>query len=206
MYNNLMTMQELHMRLTILVARQSGYGVRRYAIYPETARCLASWAKRQTFAPNGDLSVYQDFEVYQLRGDWPEEIAWLIERTEAVVHKFAAANCDTPLTAWRVNDVAVQRYISERAGIDWHRDFASDRSLVVVFTVEGEAYLDVREASGQEVRRVVQPGSALVLRGIDPGSTEDPRLHHRVGPPLPVPPDGDRVPCISIALRMNSSV
>ena len=68
--------------------------------------------------------------------------------------------------------------------------------LVVVYTLAGESVIDV-ELHGRVVSWRVQAGSAMVLLGCAPGRGSDPRIRHRVRPPL------NGQPRTSLALRMS---
>ena len=140
--------------------------------------------------------VYQSFATHHFAKPLPEALEWLVERTESVACAIHARGGPVWLREWRVNDVAMQRYVKPWDMIGWHRDYKQDVYLVVVYTLAGESAIDV-ELHGRVVSWRVQAGSVMVLLGCAPGRGSDPRIRHRVRPPL------NGQPRTSLALRMS---
>lgn len=198
---SLYTMNQHRMRLAVDACIDRDFAVSQRVLFPETAAVLAKWCNGLSYRPNGDMRVYQHFEQASFQsGRWPPELAWLVASTEAVVLARARARVRHGLMRWRVNDISIQRYCTDKAGIEWHRDFASDKHLVAVFTVCGTARIEVEDWTNLRHGYQLLPGALTLLSGPDTVSQNDPRLRHRIGPPL------TSEPRISIALRMNEQV
>lgn len=211
MYLSQYGLNHTRLRAAIATGREQGYGWQGGVLRPETASSLALFTESLSFGPNRDLAVEQHFDYVKYEsGDWPEEIAWLAVQTERAAIWVARRMQDAGLASWRVNDVSIQRYTSGPLAIDWHRDFASDVQLVVIWTIRGGAWIDVEDYEGGQWRYLAVRRSVQVLRGPDPSSTSceyrwrDGRRRHRVNSALgDLDLEGVR---ISIALRMNSSL
>lgn len=128
-------------------------------------------------------SIYQSFETHHFAQPYPEAVEWLVERTESVTSAIHLSGGPQWLREWQVNDVAMQRYSKPWDMIGWHRDYKQDLYLVVVYSLEGETVIDF-ELHGRIVSFRVSAGSAMVLLGCEPGRASDPRIRHRVRPPL----------------------
>lgn len=200
MHSVLMTLNSYRLGLAVDRCIDLGYAIEQSALFPETAGVLTDCAHRQAMSPSSELGVYQSFDrIMYEQGDWPDEIDWLVRSTERVVTAKALARARIGLSQWRVNDVSIQSYGDPAAGIGWHRDFARDKHLVVVFTVSGAAVVKVIDDNGHARELCAQSRSVLCLLGPDPISGSDPRLAHTVGPPL------TNETRTSIALRMTVS-
>ena len=175
-------------------------------LYPETAGYLARLCSELPFQPNGDLTVEQNFEFVNFStNDWPAEFVWLAEITEEAVHEVGRQYEDLGWCSWRVNDLTVQRY-DGRPGLGWHRDFSRDHYLVVVYTVQDSALIEVASAVSDATWRIIaQARTAMALRGYEPEAVIDARPRHNVGPSLGDQSDPENRR-ISIALRMNATL
>ncbi|MBP9827100.1 hypothetical protein KBC99_01310 [Candidatus Saccharibacteria bacterium] len=199
MYRSLMALNTHRLRLAVDSCIDNYFAVFHGVLAPETAGVFSRFSEGLDFGPSNSLVVPQSFEHFgYYEGDWPEEIGWLVEQTEAIVTARARARARHGLMRWRVNDVAIQRYSNPEDGIGWHRDFARDHHLVAIYSVIGECDLGIRNRDGVHLEYRVLPRALTLLSGPDPISGHDPRLQHRVGPPL------TDEPRISIALRMNA--
>ncbi len=198
---SLYTMNQHRMRLEVDACIDRDFAVSQRVLFPETAAVLAKWCNDLSYRPSGDMRVYQHFEQAGFQsGRWPPELAWLVEGTESVVLARARARVRHGLMRWRVNDISIQRYNDSGAGIEWHRDFASDKHLVVIFSICGAARIEVEDWAGRRHGYQLLPGALTLLSGPDTVSQNDPRLRHRIGPPL------TSEPRVSIALRMKEQV
>lgn len=140
--------------------------------------------------------IYQSFETHHFVEPYPNALEWIIERTESVARAIHLRGGPAWLRDWRVNDVAMQRYTKPWDMIGWHRDYKQDLYLVVVYTLAGGSVIDF-ELHGRIVPFRVAAGSVMVLLGCEPGRASDPRIRHRVRPPL------NSLPRTSLALRMS---
>ena len=198
MYPVLMTINGYRLRQAIDDAIDHGYGVQHGVLYPETAGVLTTRAQQLTFSPCREVGVYQHFDQVGFnRQAFPDELNWLASGVESIVRERARSRARHGLATWSVNDISVQKYADHAAGIGYHRDYASDKHIVVVFTLCGAARIGVIDNASQEQKLLMSARSVLCLAAPDPISGNDPRLVHAVGPPIG---DGPR---ISIALRMN---
>ena len=200
MHRELMTLNTYRLRMTTDACIDHGYAVGYRILWPETAGVLARLANALAYAPSRDLVVPQRFtHAGFYAGEWPDEIGWLVDRTEELVLARARRRARIGLMQWRVNDIAIQKYDPNDAdgGIGWHRDFASDKHLVVVYTVQGKAVVWIDDKKGGKREYLIKFGDAMLLVAPDPISGDDPRLRHCVGKAL------DDESRISIALRMN---
>lgn len=200
MYPSLMTLVSSQLKAAIGEACRQRYGVRHGALRPETAAILTDLCDGLSFQPSRLAPVRQSFVAHDFDWPLPAEIDWLVQSTEAVVQAYSQEDIDCfGLSAWQANDIVMQRYEYKWDMIDWHRDYASDIYLIVVYTVSGAATLDFEHSPGQPVNHRVTAGSVCVLLGPDPIFGVDPRVRHRVNPP--------ELFCTrtSIALRMNAS-
>ncbi len=195
-----MTLNTYRLRSAVDACIDHGYALTHGVLWPETASILAGVASTFDMQPCSDMTVHQRFvHVNLLEGNWPEEFAWLVRSTEEIVRSRARARARHGLMRWRVNDIAVQQYdpSDKDGGIDWHRDFACDKHLVAVYTVQGQALAWIKDAKGVKREFILQSRTLMLLLGPDPMTGNDPRLSHCVGKAL------DADPRISIALRMN---
>ena len=202
MHKTLMTINSYRLRFGIDACIDHGYSIAPGVLWPETAGILASVASQLDLRPCRDMAVRQRFSHINLfAGEWSEEFAWLVRHTEEMVRSRARSRARHGLMRWRVNDIAVQQYdpADTNGGIDWHRDFASDKHLVAVYTVQGRALVRIEDQRGVKCEYLLQPRTLMLLLGPDPLTGNDPRLRHCVGKAL------DTEPRISIALRMNLS-
>lgn len=200
MHKDLMTINTHRLRLAVDACIDHGYALSYGVLWPETAGILAGMASAMDMQSCRDMTVHQRFMHVNFADEcWPEEFDWLVNKTEGIVRSRARARARHGLMQWHVNDIAVQQYdpSDQDGGIDWHRDFARDKHLVAVYTVQGQALMCVEDRQGVKREFLLQPRTLMLLLGPDPLTSNDPRLRHWVGKAL------DTDPRISIALRMN---
>ena len=81
------------------------------------------------------------------------------------------------LAHWEPNDVQIQSYWDKNVGIGPHRDFLSDKLLVVVYNL-GVATFNVHEEDGYVFTYRLYPGDVMLLAGT--GFGDHPRPVHSV--------------------------
>ena len=185
-----------HMYSAVLTAMLQGCVVYPSVLTMDTCAGLLQLCDEAEMHRPRPSGVYQSFATHHFAEPLPEALEWLVERTESVARAIHARGGPAWLREWRVNDVAIQCYAKPWDMIGWHRDYKQDVYLVVVYTLAGESVTDV-ELHGRVVSWRVQAGSAMVLLGCAPGRGSDPRIRHRVRPPL------NGQPRTSLALRMS---
>lgn len=200
MHDALMTMNTHQMRLALESCLDYGYGFARAGLFPETAGILTALAEKLEYRRVRMSEKSQSYGQYgYIDGQWPEEVAWLVEKTQDLVTARARAGLLRGLMAWQPNDVVLQTYDELDSESGWHKDFSSDLHIVVVFSLSGFAQMKVKTRQGAVHTLSLIPGSAVFLLAPDPDVGSDPRLAHKVGHPLT---DEGR---ISLAVRMNVS-
>lgn len=203
MYKDLMTINSYRLRLAVDACIDHHYVIAQRVLRPETAGVLRDVCSRLEYRPNLQMAVFQQFEYVKFtKGEWPEELQWLVAHVEDMVRGRARARARCGLMRWNVNEIVVQRYASyphegPPYAIEWHRDFARDKLLVAIFTVSGLAQFEIETAESGIKHYLICPGDLTLLAGPDVLTTHDPRLRHRVSTNLTYEPR------ISIALRMN---
>lgn len=91
------------------------------------------------------------------------------------------------LDSWVANDVSVQRYGTDTAGIGPHFDYSWNRLLIVSVTLQGCSKIGLY-GNKEDIKPFKEletgPGSLVLLRapGILPGG--DGRIRHSVSPPI----------------------
>ena len=138
-YESLYTMNHFRFRLGLDYALGHEYALVDRVLFPETTSRLGEFCNGLEYGPCRQTPIWQEFEQCGfVDRDWSEEIDWLVRETEEVVLSLARAKVRHGLMRWRVNDISIQRYARCDTGIAWHRDYASDKHLVVVYTVRGD--------------------------------------------------------------------
>jgi hypothetical protein len=182
------TAPHLELRTALRSVQQTGAAFIENALPGELCSRIAEEAATATFErlPEHEGQVHQDGELFVLTaglGAYPE----IKDLRDELTHAVRRDGTDIAgLSDWAPGEVSIQRYRTGTTGITPHRDLKRYRTLVAVFTIEGNATFTLcANRTGEPLAQwPTRTGSLVLLRAPGLGGIEDGRPLHAVTGPI----------------------